>query len=125
MKKIELLIVDDNANFTDRMKLLLAEVEQLGHISVAANYDEARTLLAMDNPEIVLLDINLPGRNGIDLLRLIRQNNKACEVIMISNHSDNYYKQQCRELGARYFLDKSSDFSQVPGLVRQYCTGIS
>lgn len=123
MKKIELLIVDDNANFTDRMKVLLKEVDHISHISVAANYDEARTLLAMDNPEIVLLDINLPGRNGIELLRLIRQYNKACEVIMISNHTDSYYKQQCKDLGARYFLDKSNEFSMVPGLVRKFCTG--
>lgn len=123
MKKIELLIVDDNANFTDRMKVLLKEVDHISHISVAANYDEARTLLAMDNPEIVLLDINLPGRNGIELLRLIRQYNKACEVIIISNHTDSYYKQQCKDLGARYFLDKSNEFSMVPGLVRKFCTG--
>jgi len=122
-KKPVILIVDDNANFVDRMIGLLEEVENTRNIAVAANYDEARRLLAIENPDVVLLDINLPGKNGIELLKLIRLHNSACEVIMISNHTDDYYRQQCRELGARHFLDKSSDFTLVPDLIRQLRSG--
>jgi DNA-binding NarL/FixJ family response regulator len=122
-KKPVILIVDDNANFVDRMIGLLEEVENTRYIAVASNYDEARRLLAIENPDVVLLDINLPGKNGIEILKLIRQNNSACEVIMLSNHTDDYYRQQCRELGARHFLDKSSDFGLVPQLISEYRSG--
>jgi len=118
-----ILIVDDNANFVDRMIGLLEEVENTRHIAVAANYDEARRLLVMENPDVVVLDINLPGKNGIELLKLIRQHNHACEVIMLTNHTDEYYRQQCRDLGARHFLDKSSDFGLVPNLISRYRSG--
>lgn len=114
-----ILIVDDNMNFVDRMISLLEDTDNTGPISVASNYDEARRALASENPDVVLLDINLPGKNGIEILKLIRQNNNKCEVIMITNHADNYYKQQCQELGAKHFLDKSNDFAMVPGIIKQ------
>ena len=115
-----LLIVDDNMNFVDRMISLLKESGIDRDIAIAGNYEEAGRVLMMDNPEIVLLDINLPGKNGIEFLKLIRKNNITCEVIMITNHTDEYYKQQCQDLGARHFLDKSSDFGQVPIIISQY-----
>lgn len=120
--KIEpmLLIVDDNMNFVDRMISLLKESGFVKEIMVAGNYDEAGKVLIMENPEIVLLDINLPGKNGIEFLKLIRKNNISCEVIMITNHTDEYYRQQCQELGARHFLDKSNDFGLVPSIISQY-----
>jgi DNA-binding NarL/FixJ family response regulator len=115
-----LLIVDDNMNFVDRMISLLKESGIVHEITVAGNYDEAGRVLMMDSPEIILLDINLPGKNGIEFLKLIRRNNKTCEVIMITNHTDEYYRQQCQDLGARHFLDKSNDFGQVPIIISQY-----
>lgn len=120
MKKGEvILIVDDNMNFVDRMIGLLEEVDTIGDIHVASDYDEARQMLSEIKPSIVLLDINLPGKNGIELLRLIKKNTTACEVIMITNHADDYYREQCYELGAKYFLDKSNDFALVPVIIRQ------
>lgn len=113
------LIVDDNMNFVDRMIGLLDETT-IENIIVASDYDEARKVLAHEEPNIALLDINLPGKNGIELLKLIRSSNKPCEVIMITNHADDYYRQQCFDLGAKHFLDKSNDFAQVPGIIRNY-----
>lgn len=123
MKKQEvILIVDDNQNFVDRMILLLKEAGDTSDTHIASDYDEARRMLAEVTPDIVLLDINLPGKNGIDLLRLIRKNTAHCEVIMLTNHADDYYREQCSELGAKYFLDKSNDFAQVPGLILELCS---
>ena len=120
MKKGEvILIVDDNMNFIDRMIGLLEEVESVGDIHIASDFDEARRVLADETPGVVLLDINLPGKNGIELLRLIKKLNTDCEVIMITNHADDYYRDQCFELGARHFLDKSNDFALVPSIIRK------
>ncbi len=107
-------------NFVDRMIGLLVEAKSVENIIVASDYDEARKLLSQENPDIVLLDINLPGKNGIELLKLIRHHNADCEVIMITNHADDYYRQQCFDLGAKYFLDKSNDFAQVPGIISNH-----
>jgi DNA-binding NarL/FixJ family response regulator len=96
---------------------LLHEVSSVGEIHTACDFDEARRLLSEEDPAVVLLDINLPGKNGIELLKMIKKNKSGCEVIMITNHADDYYRDQCHELGARYFLDKSNDFALVPGII--------
>lgn len=118
-RKLIILIVDDNMSFVDRMIGLLDDIKHIGHISVASDYDEAFRFITEENPDLVLLDINLPGRNGIELLRKIRLSGKECKVIMITNHADDYYRQQCKELGADHFLDKSNDFAKVGIIINQ------
>jgi len=118
-KKLRILIVDDNLNFIDRMIGILDDVSNINSINVANNYDEAQRSLSYEKPDLVLLDINLPGKNGIELLKKIKTYGWECEVIMITNHSDSYYKEICIELGATYFLDKSNDFGMVPGIIEK------
>jgi DNA-binding NarL/FixJ family response regulator len=120
-----ILIVDDNKKFVDRMIGLLNELDNIGYINVANDYDEACRVLNYEDPDVVLLDINLPGKNGLELLKLIKKNTPVCEVIMITNHDDEYYRQQCKELGADHFLDKTIDFALVPDIVNKRIFGLS
>ncbi len=99
---------------------ILDDVKYLKKISVASDYDSAMKELAAGLQDIILLDINMPGKNGIELLRYIKATQAAAEVVMLTNHSETYYREQCGELGARYFLDKSNDFLQVPDIVNAY-----
>jgi len=115
--KLLVLLVDDNMGFVERMKTILDEINQIGYINVATDFNEAWMYVNDDRPDIVLLDINLPGRNGIEILRKIRVAGHACKVIMLTNHADEYYRQLCKDLGADYFLDKSNDFSKVSGII--------
>lgn len=120
MKKgLGILIVDDNMKFVKRMKEILQELDNISYISVAENYDEACMHLADKAPDITLLDINLPGKNGLAILKMIKQTIPACEVIMITNHADDYYRQQSKEMGADHFLDKTIEFARVPGIIRK------
>lgn len=118
MKKgLTILIVDDNVNFINRMMGLLEELKNIDSIVMASDYDAAILLLSDKIPDFVLLDINLPGKNGIEILKTIRQQKRPCEVIMITNHANEYYRNQCRGLGAGYFLDKSSEFGMVTEII--------
>jgi DNA-binding NarL/FixJ family response regulator len=118
MAKTQLvLIVDDNKNFVERMICLLNETEDISQIRIASDYDEACSLFSEKTPDIVLLDINLPGKSGIEFLKEIKKSGNECKIIMISNHADDYYREKCKELGADYFLDKSNDFAMVTGLL--------
>lgn len=106
-------------SFVDRMIGLLDDVQHIGHIHVASDYEEAFQFITEEKPDLVLLDINLPGRNGIEVLRKIRHAGNECRVVMITNHADEYYRQQCKELGADHFLDKSNDFAKVGVIISQ------
>jgi len=116
-RKLVILIVDDSMSFIERMVSLLDEADNIGYINVARNYAEALKVFFEERPDVVLLDINLPDKSGIDLLRSIREAGSNCEVIMVTNHTDKCYQQQCTELGANYFLDKSNDFELIPGII--------
>jgi DNA-binding NarL/FixJ family response regulator len=117
-KKFTLLIVDDNNFFIDRIVCLLNETKMIGDLKVANSYSEAVTSLKGKTPDIVLLDINIPGKNGIELLREIREAALECVTIVMSNHDSEYYRDQCKKLGADHFLDKSSDFGMLPSIIK-------
>jgi DNA-binding NarL/FixJ family response regulator len=115
--KLVILIVDDSMSFVERVVSLLDEADNIGYINVARNYEEALKVFFEERPDVVLLDISLPEKSGIELLRSIRESGRNCEVIMVTNHTDKHYQQQCTELGANYFLDKSNDFELIPGII--------
>ncbi len=118
-KDIVIMIVDDNVNFVNRMTGLLENLDGINTINVAGDYDSAVRLLTEQTPDFLLLDINLPGKNGMEILKVIKNRNLECEVIMITNHADEYYRNQCKKLGAKHFLDKSSEFGLVTQIISQ------
>lgn len=125
-KKISVLIVDDNVHFAKRMQVLLDELQNVDPISIAGTFKDAAEKLKTQEHDFVLLDINLPDGNGMDLLKQIKNplQNKKREVIMISNNVDAFYKNKCKKLGAKYFFDKTNDFEKVADLLSG-TTGLS
>ena len=97
-----ILIVDDNISYVERMLSILSEDFIAAKFHTATNYDDATNLINELNPKIAMLDINLPGKSGIDILNYIKQSNSDCRV-----------------LGAEYFLDKSSDFEKIPTILSE------
>ncbi|MEI9944295.1 MAG: response regulator [Chitinophagaceae bacterium] len=118
-RTFSILIVDDNGHYVKRMQTLLYEIEIIDKIHTAGNYEEATSKLSTEEHDFVLLDINLPDGNGINLLKEIKDpvKKRNCEVIMISNQNSPYYEKECKRLGAKYFLDKTNDFDKVPALL--------
>ena len=113
------MIVDDNEDFIQRMTGMLDEMDTVDQIQFARNYDEACELMSTDSPDLILLDIALPGKNGISLLKKIRQSTWKGDVIMLSNHSGDFYRERCKRLGALYFLDKTAEFDMVPKIIHR------
>jgi CheY-like chemotaxis protein len=118
-RKLSILIVDDNINFVRRMISFLSEVDNICVFQTAHNYDEA-FLLLNKKPGLILLDIQQRGKNGVILLKRIKDSAKDCEVIMLTNYAGDYYREQCRKSGAMHFLDKTNDFELVPDIIKVF-----
>lgn len=114
-----ILIVDDNVSYVERMISILSEDFHSARFHTATNYEDATALIQELNPQVAMLDINLPGKSGIDILNYIKKENKECRVIMITNHAFDSYRKKCIDLGAEHFLDKSSDFEKIPSILTE------
>lgn len=117
--KLRLLIVDDSVFIALRLKEFLLELENVIVVGHAENYYDAVLLTQAVNPDVMLLDIHLNGKSGIDVLAHLKQNNNSVRVIMFTNYADGYFKNSCLRLGADYFLDKSKDFDKIPKVLEQ------
>jgi DNA-binding NarL/FixJ family response regulator len=115
--KHSILIIDDSEFITTRVIELLSGVENVDQIHSAASYEEGVAAFNTIKPSLVLLDINLPDKNGIEFLRYLKASDQTPDVIMLTNQSDSYYRNLCRKLGAKEFIDKSKDFERLPEII--------
>ena len=119
-KGLEVLLIDDTVLILQRLKSLLSELKQVGRTEAVTSAEEALVLLEGYHPDIMVLDINMPGMSGIDMLRKLNFKNVIKPVvIMLTNNTFAGYRDECMRLGADYFLDKSRDFLMIPTIVEK------
>lgn len=125
IKKIDILIVDDSITILTRMKEILSEIKCVKTIYIATNSNDAMDLLLLRQPELILLDINMPHKNGIELLKEVKLLYPKVKVMMVTNQSVDYYKPICMEFGAEYFIDKSTEFELIPDIIESISTSVT
>jgi DNA-binding NarL/FixJ family response regulator len=111
------LIVEDSPIVTERLMNIINDVEDVKFTLQAFNYNEAVTLYKAVKPSVIILDINLPDKNGIEVLKTIRAMGGTERIIVLTNYANDFYKNECLEYGADYFLDKSKDFEKLIELI--------
>ncbi|MBS1664597.1 MAG: response regulator transcription factor [Bacteroidetes bacterium] len=112
--------VDDSLFILKHLEMMLSGMPGIGRLVSAGSYEDAIPVLESEKPYLVLLDINLPDRSGIELLRYIKVRYPEMIVIMLSNQSDEIYRQRCKALGASHFIDKSTEFELVPQIISSF-----
>jgi DNA-binding NarL/FixJ family response regulator len=113
MKKLTILITDDHKLVRENLALLLNDDPRFSVIAVAGSGEEAVELVPQLNPDIVLMDINLPGIDGIEATRQIIHIAPATRIIGLSMQALlPYYRKMIRN-GARGYVVKSSSFAEL------------
>ncbi len=87
-------------------------------IEEAADVPQALNILSRWQPDVVTLDLQLPGGSGLDVLRAIKQAGLSSTVITLTSLADPQIRQACFAAGAAFFLEKSSDMEQLPAILR-------
>jgi DNA-binding NarL/FixJ family response regulator len=113
----QVLIVDDSQPIRERLAALLTESEQIRIVGQAGNVQDGWEAVQFLQPDTVILDIRLPGSNGITLLKKIKAHYPHVTVIMLTNFDDAQYRRQCRRLGADHFLNKTLEFEKIVGTI--------
>ena len=116
---MKVFIADDSEVVCERLKTMLSDLpdtEVVGQAKdVPGSIESIRTL----HPDVVILDIRMPGGSGIDVLEETKKINTAPVVIVLTNYPYPQYRKKCMDLGAEYFFDKSTEFEKVPEVLKK------
>ncbi len=118
MSPIRVLLVDDQASVRDGLRMRLgleSDVQVVGAVS-----DGASTLAALGTltPDVVLLDVQLGAHDGIALIDLIRRQQPASAVVMLSMYDDQLNRQRAAAAGARAFIGKQQAIEDLLATIR-------
>ena len=114
----QVFIVDDSASVRTRLAQLLGslDIEVVGQAGCAS---EAVAAIIRLRPHSVLLDLNLMGSTGLDVMRKVLPLAPAIAFIVLTNHHEPQYRDASFEAGARYFLDKSQEIHRIPAIIAE------
>jgi two-component system invasion response regulator UvrY len=119
---MKVLLVDDHSVVRSGLRALLTSVADV-QISEAANGRDALSQLRQDRPDLVLLDLNLPGIGGLELLRRMLLEDKGVRILVLSMHAEPLYAARAMELGARGYLSKHASAEELLTAVRRTADG--
>ena len=107
-KKIRILLVDDHAVVRAGYQMLLEQSDKLEIVAEASSGEQASKLFTDENPDIVVMDLSLPGISGLEAIRRIIRKDANAKVLVFTMHEDTVFVDQALRAGARGYLSKSS-----------------
>lgn len=116
---MKVFIADDSPLIRERLRDMLNELGNVDVVGEAEHGGEARDHILQLKPDLAILDIRMPNRMGIDVLRDIKHNLPELKVIMLTNYPYPHFQRRCEEEGADYFFDKSTEFEKVSQVVQR------
>jgi DNA-binding NarL/FixJ family response regulator len=110
---VKVLIVEDSPIVRERLAAMIADVRNVAIVGLAGDGFQAQALFRQHHPDAVVLDIQVPGINGMDLLAQFKREQPACVVMILTTYAFKEFRQRCAALGADHFFDKSMEFERV------------
>ena len=119
----QVFIVDDSLSIRTRLSEMLATMGDIAIVGEAGSAPDAVHGILQTRPHSVLLDLNLCGRSGIEVLRVVHKQAPEIVFVVLTNHSEPQYRRACTLAGASYVLDKSTEFERIPAILSSIAAG--
>ena len=120
---INILIVDDHLIVREGIKRIINDVPDMKIVAEASGGAEALDLIFNNLYDIILLDISMPGQNGLQTLKLIKKHDKNIRVLMLSMHSEEQYALRSIKAGASGYMTKDAASNQLVLAIRKINEG--
>jgi len=120
---IRVILCDDHAVVRRGIRDTLSEAVDIQVVAEAGSYAEVREALRSTPCEILVLDLNLPGRGGLEVLASLRESDTPVKVLMVSMFPEDQYAIRCLRAGAQGYLNKSGDPAELITAVRTIAQG--
>jgi DNA-binding NarL/FixJ family response regulator len=120
---VRILLVDDHAMFREGVKLLLQRDSRLEVVGEAGDPAKALELVAREQPDIVLLDIDLAGHDGLDMIESLQASSPRSDVIVLTGIRDEGLQARALRSGAKGFVQKDQNGDLVLGAIQKVRDG--
>jgi two-component system, NarL family, invasion response regulator UvrY len=121
---INVLLVDDHELVRSGIALLLNEVEGICVVGVASSGEQALQLTKQLNPDVVLMDVYMPGMSGKEACQRILKTQPHIKIIALSAYNDGVTPNQLLQLGAMGFVSKNTPIAEIAEAIRKVMTGM-
>jgi len=116
---MKVFIADDSRAVVKRLADLLEEVPGAHLVGQASDVPEAVQGVQKLKPDVLILDLQMPGGTGFDVLHAIRVDHPHLYVLICTNYAYPQLRDECLTAGANFFLDKSAEFEKIPVILRE------
>lgn len=123
MRPIQVVLVDDHPVVRQGVRSLLAHHPDIQVVGEADSAAALLSLLAQQQPDVILLDVRLPGKNGIDLAHQLKRDWPAVKIIVLTTYEDDEYLFGALRAGAEGYLLKSASPEMLASAIRQVAAG--
>ena len=120
---IDVLIADDHAVVRQGLNVILSKDESLRIVGEARDGHEVLRMAESLKPDVVILDITLPGKNGLDVLKELKRRYASLPVLILSMHPEDQFGIRILRAGAAGYLTKECAPEELIGAVRKICGG--
>ncbi|MDF1617425.1 response regulator [Petrocella sp. FN5] len=123
MSKIRIMIADDHSMVREGLKQLVELEEDIIVVAQAGNGNETIEKIIEYSPDVVLLDINMPERNGLEVLTYLKQNDISANIIILTIHNEVEYLYKAVEIGVKGYVLKDSESDVLIRAIRSVYVG--
>ena len=120
---MKILLADDHTVVRHGLKQILADEFKRATFGEARNAQEALNLVWKENWDVVILDITMPGRSGLEVLREIRKAKPKLPVLVLSMHPENQFAVRVLKRGAAGYMTKESAANELVGAIKKVLAG--
>ncbi len=120
---IRVILCDDHAVVRRGIREMLSEAVDIQVVAEAGSYAEVREALRAAPCDVLVLDLNLPGRGGLEVLASLRESGSSTKVLIVSMFPEDQYAIRCLRAGAQGYLNKAGDPSELITAVRTVAQG--
>lgn len=123
MTKKTVFLADDHAIIRDGLKQILADTDDLAVTGEAASGLEVMQRIREGDWDVLVLDISMPGRSGLELIRMIKDEKPELPILVLSMHQEEQYAVRAFQAGAMGYLTKESDGELLVAAIRRVASG--
>lgn len=120
---IKVMLCDDHALIRRGIRDTLSDAPDIEVVGEAGDYGELRALMREHSADVLVLDINLPGRSGLDVLQVLKEEATPMRVLVVSMYPEDQYAIRALRAGAYGYVNKGGDPAQIVAAVRTVAQG--